>query len=196
MEDNVVYSRLMLTRNKKQYAGRLVYQEGRKLPKPELDIKGISIKKSTVNKKVRDYFSELIEEKILKEPSINVVDILTEFKKLEDDIYRSLYEDLSTEYCIPVKVSDFDSYAFPNRMQAVRAAKAYNYLYPNFPIETPSKVLMVKLKCDNLVDLMPIINTPEYQVIYDNIFNNEDEDFASRGFKVFAKSSSSYKTII
>lgn len=183
MKNEFLYSRLMLTSNKKQYAGNLISQEGHILSPSKFDIKGLSIKKITVNPTIRNYFTEIIENDILKSKEIKLNEIITKFKKLEDEIKTNILEG-NISFTVPGNVNNIDSYKFPYRMPTVRGTIIWNALYPNQSIVPPEKINTLKLTIKELNDLRPIFGTPEYDIIKKTIF--DDKDFKEYGMTTIA----------
>jgi hypothetical protein len=184
MKSEFIYKRIMLTRNKKQYAAICVEQEGKVLDPPELDMKGMSIKKANVNNRTREYFTSLIKDEILEKDSINLVNILSAFEEFENEIRQSLYNGEIT-FLTPDKVNDINSYKNPERQQSVRGTIIWNELFPENTIQPPDKVNKLKIKGEILSDLKPIYHLEDkYNIIKQNIF--DDEVYSSYGFTVLS----------
>jgi tetratricopeptide (TPR) repeat protein len=184
MKNEFLYSRLMTTSNKKQYAGNLIAQEGNLLVPHKMDMKGMSIKKTTVNRSVRDFFTKLLKDDVLRSKEIDLSDILGSFRELEDMIRASLLSG-KLDFAVPANLNEFSSYSFPYRMQQVRGAIAWNALFPDNTIQPPTKVNTLKLKGKSLLDLQPIFDTEFYDIIKETIFDAE-EDLAKHGFTIIS----------
>jgi hypothetical protein len=152
MKSEFLYRKMMFTRNKKQYAGLLIGREGHIIDPPKLDMKGMSIKKSTVNNTTRSVFNNIIYNDILNSKKINYFMIFLKYRNLESIIRDSLSNG-NTEFLKPDKVNEFSSYAFPERMMVVRGTFIWNYIYPNESIQLPTKINILKLK-ENSLDLI------------------------------------------
>lgn len=137
MKNEFFYKRLMTTRNKKSYAGLLIMQEGNMYDNPEIDVKGLAIRKVSVNAKVRKYFTELLENRILSSDNIDLGTIYGSFMSLQNEISNSL-KNGEIEYLSPGKANEIESYATPYQMQPVRGAIAWNALYPHNEIVLPA----------------------------------------------------------
>jgi DNA polymerase family B len=183
MKNEFFYKRLMMTRNKKSYAGELIMQEGHMFEKPKMDIKGLAIRKVSVNKQVRDYFTEMLKTKILSTDEINLGAVFGAFNKLQDDIKASMKRGEVT-YLQPGKVNEMESYKTPYTIQALRGAIIWNALYPDKEIVPPTKVNLVKLNIESLEDIAGKIPMEEYTIIKETIFDNEN--LAKYGFSVLA----------
>jgi len=182
MKNEFLNKRVMLTNNKKQYASNILMQEGKLLDKPKFDIKGLSIKKVSVNKTTRDIFSKILENDILSK-KIKVEKIIKEFVNFESTIRESLTNG-ELSYAIPANLNEIASYKFPYRQQQVRGAVIWNALFPDNVINPPDKVSILKLKVNSLEVLKPIFDTQEYFTIKKTIFDNEE--LSKYGFGVLA----------
>jgi hypothetical protein len=80
LKNEFLYKRLMLTENKKSYAGLLLQREGKMVlnPKDQLDIKGLDIKKVKTNAETRKYFQEVLKTLILGMAPSETDSILTD----------------------------------------------------------------------------------------------------------------------
>ena len=135
LKNEFVYKRVFLTDNKKQYAGYLISREGILVEgKKCLDLKGMSIKKSSVNKISRKYFQDLLKDDILMSEKIDIASILMKLSEYEESIKVSLSNG-ETEYGIPKKFSGLDAYEFPYRMEVVRGTIVWNQFFPNEPMQ-------------------------------------------------------------
>jgi len=146
MKNEFTYSRILFTENKKQYAGMIVCQEGNVFKQPKLDVKGLPFKKVSVNKDVRNTFTDILEQDILKEENINRGVIFRKFKELEQVIKKSLLNG-ETIYSIPGKANSPGSYKNnPISIMSYRGIYTWNTLFPESEISLPAKVNMFKLK--------------------------------------------------
>jgi hypothetical protein len=146
MKSEFLFSRVVLTDNKKQYAANIVLQEGNVLTKPKLEMKGISIKKVGVNKITREYFTKILEDMMLNAKDIDIPAILRKYWEYEKTIRRGLITDMSTQYCTPGKYSSHDSYKNPWQMDVVRGSELWNFMNESTPIGNHSKVNKIKLR--------------------------------------------------
>jgi DNA polymerase elongation subunit (family B) len=181
MKNEFMYSRLMLTKNKKQYVGRIVAQEGKILNPTKVDIKGLSIKKVSVNRFSRDYFQDIIDNVVLSNKEINIGKILKKFKEYENLIRESIINK-EIRFSVPLKFNEIQSYKAPLTIQAVRGSIIWNELYPDNMIVPPDKVNSFKLKVETLDDLRPIFKTREFDILRKIVF--EDEQMAHYGLKI------------
>ena len=138
----------MLTRNKKNYAGIVNMQEGRKVKPAEggkLDLKGLAIRKVNTNRNARVLFEEILQEDILKAKDIDIPNIIKKYKDFEKEIYDSIKSG-STEYGTPGKANSASSYVEPFRQAPFRGAMVWNNLFPDQELALPARVTTIKLK--------------------------------------------------
>lgn len=148
MKNEFAYERIMTTPAKKHYAGMLMAQEGVILqgsPERRLDMKGLNLRKSSLNKNIREYFTKTLIDKILLPKKINLSDIYKDFEEMENTIEKSLLNG-DLDYCQPGKVNSIDKYAAPFTIQTLRGTLLWNALFPDNPIAPPNKVNYIKLK--------------------------------------------------
>lgn len=147
MKNEFAYSRLLCTPAKKHYAGMLMAQEGVILtgsPAKRLDMKGLALRKSSLNKNIREYFTETLINKILIPEKINLADVYGDFKYMENSIREEILNGNVT-YVQPGKVNSIDQYAAPYQIQTLRGTLLWNALFPDNPIQAPEKVNYLKL---------------------------------------------------
>jgi len=145
MKNEFVYKRIMLTRNKKSYGGMIESELGKMLKNPVSDIKGLSIKKSSVSKVLREKFTEILEEDVLKSESVNLSEIIKKFDKLGLEIELSLKKG-ETAFLLPKNIETIDGYKDPSMQEPVRGVLIWNALEPENQIVPPEKINIVKLK--------------------------------------------------
>ena len=175
MKNEFLYSRLLLTRNKKQYTALLFLQEGNVVDPPKIDMKGMSIKKANVCVRTRNYFTSLINDYILKKKSISRSAILKKFLDFENEIEQSLRNG-EIDFLLPAKANDPASYKFPERMPVMRGVIIWDKLFPDNNIQTPAKVNTIKVNCET-IDKLEVIKDKyprEYKIIAETIFANPD----------------------
>jgi len=145
MKSEFDYSRILVD-GKKIYAGWKVGELSVPLGKDsEIDIKGLSIKKSTVVKELRDSFSDILENNVLNCEKIDAVEILYRFDKIEKDIRENLKSG-TTVYLQPASVSGDGSYQIPERIAAWRGVQIWNTIYPEMTIDLPGRVMQIRIK--------------------------------------------------
>lgn len=186
MKNEFFLSRILLTGNKKNYASRVLLQEGVELPPhKQLDIKGLAIKKSNVNKNTSAFLQNLLRYDILQSEIINTKNVLQELSKFEETVYNT-FTNGDITYMTPTKVNEIESYKAPLTQAAVRASIVYNLLYPENSITYPAQINMIKVKMKELADITPLYETePEiYRTLKEKVY--EDEDLKKYGITYFA----------
>jgi hypothetical protein len=174
MKSEFLYKRIMTTRNKKSYSGSIIGEFGRLLNKPVLDIKGLSIRKTNVPKKLRRQFTEILTNDVLNAEYIDLKKIITKF----DDLGRQVEESLKAgdvEYSLPKSLEQFDNYKVPSTLEPVRGTLVWNALEPDAQIMPPEKVNMLKLKAfdKNSKELqqLKLTHPTKYEAIMRVVFN-------------------------
>jgi hypothetical protein len=145
MKSEFNYARIMLTKNKKQYAGVISAQEGVYFEKPKYDLKGLSIKKVQTPKIARKRFTSILNDMILAPKKIDGIGVFHEYLAFEREISESLSEGES-KFLKPAKFTSEDSYKEPFTQQVVRGVRLWNALYPRQSIQEFNNVNLVKLK--------------------------------------------------
>lgn len=154
MKNEFTFSRVFLTKNKKHYAGLITSQEGNVFDEPKLEVKGISIKKSSTNEKVREFFMDVLENLILKAKIISRPKIFRKVKEFENTIKKSLLEGEMT-YSVPGKANAAFYYKEdPMKTMSYRGCYVWNTLFPEAEISLPSKVNMFKLSMGKDLDFI------------------------------------------
>lgn len=186
MKNEFLNRRMVLTSSKKNYASKVIMQEGAKVEeKDSLDIKGLTIKKSNVNKNLGNQMQDILEEDILEAKNINIKNVLGKLSDLEKAIGESLDKG-EVYYAKPDKCNEPSTYKTPFQIQSVRGIYAWNCLYPDKEITFPAQVNMIKLTCPTIFDLKNLseIEPEFYNIIDEKIFGNEN--FKQYGFTVIA----------
>lgn len=180
MKNEYLMSRVMLTQNKRNYAARNLSIEGNLLDNPEIDIKGLAIKKITTIKRVRVKFLEILKY-ILSTKELDLSVVIQKFMLLEKDIEESL-NSLNTEYLLPANLKDKSGYKFPYRIEAYRGMLAWNVLNPTAVLHAPEKINLIHIKTRNIPE--EVQNCKQYKAILELI--NSDKDLAHFGFNVLS----------
>jgi len=202
MKNEFYMKRLIISEVKKRYMSLFKLREGNYLDPPKIDIKGMDFRKSSTSDICEDIFTKLCEKYLLNSEIIDVKALREELKNLEKRIYESILSG-NTEFLPIASVKEFDAYKEPGREQSVRGALVWNMVYPENPIEIPSKVKMIKLTCFNEEDILPLKQTePEiYDALIEGVFRDKSGIFIvpnnkgnkSKGLQVLAIPS--YETI-
>lgn len=177
MKNEFIYSRLLTTKNKKNYAGWLQSELGKPIPGTDpsihLDIKGLAIRKSVVAKTLRSQFQELLVNDILLPEKIDPVTVINNYRKISNSVEQSI-RDGKTEYLIPRSVDSFDKYVNPASIEQVKASIIWNALEPNNAIVPPDNVKIVKInaptaECAGLLKLKEMC-PDKYTAIINTVF--------------------------
>ena len=165
----------MLTRNKKSYAGIITAELGKILSKPVLDMKGLSIRKTTVPKTLRKKFTNILQEDVLKTDKIKLREIIEKYDDIEALIEESL-KNGNTEYVLPKNTEVIESYAAPDTIEPVRAVLIWNALEPEDQIIPPEKINMLKLNCqdenDPRLQILKQTHPDKYEALMKVVFNH------------------------
>lgn len=128
LKNEFLFRRVLLTNAKKNYASKQEIQEGNMIPEEvSLDVKGLPMTKSTLNKETRKKLKEILYEDILNADTIDQIRVLKSLAKFEKDIYNSLASG-EKEYYKPSRIKSIHSYADPMRIQGIKASIVYNEL--------------------------------------------------------------------
>lgn len=164
MKSEFDYSKILVD-GKKTYAGWKVGELSVPLgDESEIDVKGLSIKKSTVVKQLRENFSDILENNVLNTKRIDTLEILYKFDKIENDIRTNLHAG-NTTYLQPASVSGDGSYDIPERMPAWRGVQIWNTIHPEQTIDLPGRVMQIRIT--PLTDYSYL--QEEYPVVYERI---------------------------
>lgn len=114
---------------------------------------------------------------------MGIFEDLREFESyIEDSLSKGEKRFLS-----PMKVKDFEVYAYPLREQSVRSAMAWNAAFPSMQINPPETLDVVKVKMHRPDDIKDLENKePDiYSNLLKGIYKNENEEIAKKGIDVF-----------
>lgn len=128
LKNEWLFKRGLLTNGKKNYATCQEVQEGKIIPKgikTQLDIKGMPMNKSSVNKEAKARMQSIVFDKILNCDTIDQVDIIKSLAILKTQIVQSL-ERGEKKFCKPVTIKALAVYDDPMRIQGVKAAVIWN----------------------------------------------------------------------
>ena len=191
MKNEFLWGRCLWTPVKKRYVTRVLIKEGKIIPegsKIELDIKGFDFKKAAVNKSIADKLANIILTRIMRPDKINISDILRDLDKLEQEIIASVSSG-KREYCLRMSCKEPRAYARPESQGAVISVQLWNLLYPENPIQIPTKCDVVLLKGVKMDTLETMRNEypEEVRKIEKYIFNGSNKAYyAKHGLKYLA----------
>jgi len=187
MKNEYLFTRLILSPKKKRYISSVRLREGKEIFPEKVDVKGMDFVKSSTREETKEYFMNLVKERLLKVKDINISDILRDLEKFEQVIRDSLRRG-EKNFLIPKSVKELGAYKDPFKEQGVRGILAWNYLYPENTIELPEKVDIVKvlLSTEKEVEKLRDVNKKYYDIIMKNIFGNKEKKIAEKGVQVIA----------
>ena len=139
MKNEFYLSRIIFTDVKKRYISNSVLQEGVLLNNGDgqIDIKGFDFKKSVTKPYIRDIYSNICVEDILRADKIDVEKIYMKILKLKDDISLSMTKGEST-FFKQANVQIIEHYKNPYSTQGVVAVLLWNSLNPTYAMELPT----------------------------------------------------------
>lgn len=181
MKNEFLFKRIMLTDSMKNYANTTLLQEGVVVPEnKKLDVKGLSLAKSSTNAKTQKKLKEILYEEILNCDNIDQIKVLKELAKFEKEIFNSLKNGEKTFYK-PVRIKSMNSYENPMRIQGIKSALVYNAIRTN-------DMVAIDLEERNFLDIVKVNITPKNiqplketnPELYEKILNLMNEkEFAS-----------------
>ena len=177
MKNEFLFKRVLLeASNKKRYATLQELQEGHKVPEEkELDIKGMDIRKSTINPYTRERMERIIHEDILRSDNLDLVNILKKLAIFENDIFNSLRNGEKI-YCKPVNVKSIRAYDDPMRVVGIKQSIVWNALkdddMPMIDLEQINNIDILKLNINrNNIEKLKETNIEAYNKVI-NLMNN------------------------
>jgi hypothetical protein len=174
MKSELIYKKIMLTRNKKNYAGIVTGELGKYLSEPILDIKGLAIRKSNIPKTLRDDFTNILQNDVLAPDHIDLRSIIAKYDAISRKIETSLKAG-ELIYSLPKNLELIEKYKNPDTIEAVRAMLIWNALEPDKQIVPPDKINMVKLNCfdstDPRLETLKQTHPDKYDAIMKTVFN-------------------------
>lgn len=155
LKNEFLFSRALLTANKKNYATNQELKEGVILEQDQehaMDIKGLPINKSTMNASAKAALQKILYEDILVADHIDQGRIIEKIAILEKDIEKSLREG-KRDYYKPVAIKAMSAYEDPMRIQGIKASLIWNR------IKDPD-IEAIDLNARNTVDIVKVMITP------------------------------------
>ena len=145
MKSEFLFQRVLTTMAKKRYMALMLAQEGVILAEPDLEMKGINIKKSNVSPEVAKFVKEeIIEKEIMNAPIVDVIKIskmaMNYIKNIEMEIKQGVMD-----YYPLLKINQTSAYKDPTRMIQYRAGMIYEFLYKDTPLDLPAKFKQIRL---------------------------------------------------
>ncbi|QQO92499.1 DNA polymerase catalytic subunit [Staphylococcus phage Machias] len=170
---NEYLDKQLTTDKKKTYASSVIQQEGNLVQPPDLDVKGMAIRKVNTNKRIRELFTEILQKDILENKTgIDRIGIIRKYKEIEEMIKKSL-ENGDIEFLKPGKANNAEVYKDPYTQMNYRAALSWNLMYPDKEISLPANILMVKLNIKSFGDIKDKVDDEELLDKFREVFRNE-----------------------
>jgi len=191
MKNEFYFRRIIFTKNKKWYLCLAMIQEGQLLHNGagEPEIKGIAFKKATTKESVKEFYTKLCEEDILKAESIDVEDIFLKLVRFKNELKRSIKSGESTYYK-QATVQTAENYAVPFSTQGYKSVYLWNTLCPSYFIDLPMDVDIIPIR-----DLSKKKNLEwfskkypnEYEILREKILENENKAIREMKLNYIAK---------
>jgi len=187
MKNELLFLRMLLTRNKKNYVGIIRLREGAELIPEKLDVKGIPFMKSVTSPETKKYFSDLVKSHILYADPISPSAVIIKVKEFARYIENSILTG-EKRFLNPLSVKDPEAYDNPFGNQGIRGTYVWNAVYPDKAISLPDKLTIAKVKMEKLDNIQVLQNTnPEiYRTLVNEVYENPDCGFRSKGINVIA----------
>lgn len=155
LKNEFLFSRALLTQNKKNYATNQELKEGVVLEQDQehaMDIKGLPINKSTMNDSAKAALQKILYDEILMSKDINQTRIIEKIAILEKEIEKSLREG-KKEYYKPLSIKAISSYEDPMKLQGIKASIVWN------KVRGP-ELEAIDLNARNTIDVVKVDITP------------------------------------
>lgn len=149
MKNEFYYPRILFVDTKKRYIGLQELREGKKLKGniDDMDVKGFEFKKSITKETLRNYYTQISYELIMKPEEIDSKAVLRAIMDLEKSIRTSLSSG-ETIYFKQANVKRIEEYAKPYSIPGVKAIYLWNALCPDYQLELPTDVDIVPIKLE------------------------------------------------
>lgn len=148
MKNEFYNSRMLFAEGaKKRYISISILQEGQLLNggKGYIDIKGFDFKKSVTKKYIRDIYSDICENDILRADYIDVEAIYLKILKLKKEIEDSLLKGES-RFFKQANVNIPEHYADPYSQPGIKGVQLWNALCPDYAMELPTDCDIVPIQ--------------------------------------------------
>ena len=155
LKNEFLFSRSLLTPNKKNYATNREIQEGKQIEQTidhSLDIKGMPINKSTLNPAIKKELKQILYDEVLTNKNIDSMRIIEKIAILEKKIEQSL-KDGERDYYKPATIKAMSSYEDPMKIQGIKGAVLWNRL------KAPEEET-IDLNARNTVDIVKVDISP------------------------------------
>ena len=190
MKNEFYFSIVLLFPVKKNYIGIQKLDEGKVVPpEKQLAITGRSLGGSSLNEYVSNAMDTLIEEKVLKSPKYNPLDILIGVNNIKKHIVDSILMGDKT-FGIYARYNGIAHIKDPDRSTAARASLVWNVLYPQDQLVPgdPIYTFTTNLYGESDLDRIPDKYNDIKETLRNKLFHNLilGMDFGRFGLKTFA----------
>lgn len=180
------FPKILLANVKKRYIGSIKLREGKQVNKIEL--KGHDFKKAGVNANIEKELMNIIKKDIIDDPLVNVVQLMSDTSRLENNIRESI-KNRERTYLVRMNCKVARSYAEPYSQGAFTGPILWNLLNPENLIMIPDKcdVVFINIPSERVLDEKLAPKFPkEAEIIRKNIFHGEIEQFKRNGVSYLA----------
>lgn len=185
---NVHFKRMVLTKNKKTYSGIQLSKEGKIFNNEVLDIKGLQIRKVSTPRIARDFFSNILENEILKAPNPNPIAVFKDFMSFEEGLLDSIVHKQETKFLKPGMIKNISQYKNKYSLQTYRGVATWNAIFPNEAISENSAIKLLELKKMPVEDLRAYLDEKQFDALMDMYNDPEDKEqkMLNFGFTILA----------
>lgn len=156
---------LQPTKGAKNYIGEISCQEGNYLPVPEIDLKGLSLKKSNFNKTISGLAQEVVIDDILKKEKPDIKYILRKISDYRKNIIKEYKTKNNLNIFTPVKLNTDYETTDPSDHR-IKAVEVYNRLFgEDSPIPLPGTFLVTKIDFTDKEDELEENFPREYKIL-------------------------------
>lgn len=174
MKNEFLLDKQLTTDKKKTYASSVIQQEGNLVQPPDLDVKGMAIRKVNTNKRIRELFTNILQKDILENKhGVDRIKIIRKYKEIEEMIKKSL-ENGETEFLKVGKANNAEVYKDPYSQMNYRAALAWNIMFPEKEIALPANIMMVKLNIKTFDDIKEKVKDEDTLNKFREVFKNQN----------------------
>lgn len=174
---------MVLTKNKKTYSGIVLSKEGKIYEKPALDLKGLQIRKVSTPKIAREFYSNILENDILKAPEPNSLLVFKKFIKFEKSLIDSIIEKQETKFLKPGVIKNIKQYKNKYAMASYRAVHTWNTLFPGEPIGENSSLRFLELSPpSDMKDLQKYLTERQYKDLMTMYEDSKDTESKMKYF--------------
>lgn len=156
---------LQPTKGAKNYIGFITIQEGNFLPIPEIDLKGLPLKKSNFNKSMSELAKDVAINDIAKVEKPDIKKILNKIRDYRKYLVENFKTEDNLEIFTPHRLNDKVSNILPSDHR-LKAVNLYNTLFGDDElgkIEIPGVFLLTKVDFTNKEDYMKENYEKEYK---------------------------------